>query len=72
MNTVVRCPRCGTPTTISSSNEFRPFCSGRCRNVDLHAWATSQYRIAGELSQDLRTDDAGEELKINRSGFFDN
>ncbi len=27
---------------------FRPFCSERCRMVDLGAWATEQYRVGAE------------------------
>jgi len=29
-------------------NRHRPFCSDRCRIVDLAAWADERYRIAGE------------------------
>ncbi len=29
-------------------NPFRPFCSERCRLIDLGKWASEEYRIAGE------------------------
>jgi len=29
-------------------NPFRPFCSERCRLMDLGKWASGEYRIAGE------------------------
>jgi endogenous inhibitor of DNA gyrase (YacG/DUF329 family) len=29
-------------------NRFRPFCSDRCRILDLAAWADERYRVAGE------------------------
>jgi uncharacterized protein len=41
----VPCPKCGAETDLSAANTNRPFCSERCRNLDLHAWATDQYRI---------------------------
>ena len=39
------CPRCGEPSTWEG-NEFRPFCSERCKMIDLGAWAESEYSIA--------------------------
>jgi endogenous inhibitor of DNA gyrase (YacG/DUF329 family) len=32
------CPRCGEPS-VWEGNEFRPFCSERCKLIDLGAWA---------------------------------
>ncbi|MGE8550793.1 MAG: DNA gyrase inhibitor YacG, partial [Acinetobacter calcoaceticus] len=32
------CPRCGGPS-VWEGNEFRPFCSERCKLIDLGAWA---------------------------------
>jgi endogenous inhibitor of DNA gyrase (YacG/DUF329 family) len=36
-----RCPICGKPTVA----EFRPFCSKRCADVDLHRWLSGTYAI---------------------------
>ncbi|ODN69566.1 DNA gyrase inhibitor YacG [Methylobrevis pamukkalensis] len=36
-----RCPTCGAPTDPG----FRPFCSKRCADVDLHRWFSGSYRI---------------------------
>ncbi len=44
---VVDCPACGRKTPFSASNRWRPFCSQRCKNLDLGAWAAERYRIAG-------------------------
>lgn len=44
----VPCPRCGTEIDLAVANPNRPFCSDRCRNVDLHAWTSDQYRIDGD------------------------
>jgi len=35
------CPVCGKPRT----ERFRPFCSRRCQQVDLHRWLGGNYRI---------------------------
>jgi endogenous inhibitor of DNA gyrase (YacG/DUF329 family) len=43
---IVRCPHCGGPSVYGPSNRWRPFCSERCRNLDLGAWASEGYRIA--------------------------
>ena len=41
----VPCPRCGAQAPYSPDNPWRPFCSERCRTIDLGAWATESYRI---------------------------
>jgi len=38
-----RCPICGRPPSV----ETRPFCSPRCRDVDLKRWLTGSYIIPG-------------------------
>ena len=45
------CPMCKKGTTWNG-NPFRPFCSERCRLMDLGKWASEEYCIAGE-KQDL-------------------
>jgi hypothetical protein len=42
----VACPNCGKPVRWSAGNPFRPFCSERCRSIDLGAWAAERYRVA--------------------------
>lgn len=42
----IRCPACGGPSRYASDNAHRPFCSERCRNLDLGAWASESYRVA--------------------------
>jgi len=44
----VRCPACGTQALYSTDNPARPFCSPRCRSVDLGAWASESYRVAAD------------------------
>ena len=43
----LRCPICKTVTTWEE-NPFRPFCSDRCKLIDLGAWADGRYRIPVE------------------------
>lgn len=42
---VVNCPTCGTQVEWKPDSKFRPFCSERCKMVDLGAWATEKFRI---------------------------
>ncbi|WP_269531215.1 DNA gyrase inhibitor YacG [Chitinimonas sp. BJYL2] len=44
----VDCPQCGTRTPWNSANPSRPFCSERCKLIDLGLWANEQYRVPGE------------------------
>jgi endogenous inhibitor of DNA gyrase (YacG/DUF329 family) len=43
----VRCPTCRRRTAWSG-NPWRPFCSERCKVLDLAAWADERYRVPGE------------------------
>lgn len=42
---VVACPQCGKEVVWNSDNPYRPFCSERCKLIDLGQWATESYRI---------------------------
>lgn len=35
------CPICSQPP----SEKFKPFCSARCADVDLHRWLSGSYRV---------------------------
>lgn len=39
------CPQCGKPVEWGPDARFRPFCSERCRTIDLAGWAEERYRI---------------------------
>ena len=43
----VDCPTCGRRCEFSPRNPWRPFCSERCKMVDLGAWAAERYAIPG-------------------------
>ena len=62
MARVVSCPRCGKPVDWTAASAYRPFCSERCRIIDLGAWAMERYRVpvAEEKDQlEEREPDAG-------------
>jgi endogenous inhibitor of DNA gyrase (YacG/DUF329 family) len=42
---IVRCPHCGNSAEYSPRNTFRPFCSERCRLIDLGDWAEGKYTV---------------------------
>ena len=42
---LISCPQCGTAAPYSPENSFRPFCSERCKMIDLGRWAAEDYRI---------------------------
>jgi len=46
----VKCPQCGKPVEWSANSPFRPFCSERCKTLDLGAWAAEAYRVPVERS----------------------
>jgi len=45
---VVNCPQCGEIVIWEKSNRYRPFCSERCKLIDLGRWATDTYKIPDE------------------------
>jgi endogenous inhibitor of DNA gyrase (YacG/DUF329 family) len=44
----VACPRCGALSPYTPENKWRPFCSERCKMIDLGAWAAESYRVPAE------------------------
>lgn len=44
----VSCPTCKSQVVWSSNNPNKPFCSERCKMIDLGDWATEAHKIAGE------------------------
>lgn len=61
-----RCPRCGTRTRLDPTNSWRPFCSERCKLIDLEGWFGDRYRIAGEpASTPAFLDDPGYDVSYD-------
>ena len=44
---VVACPTCKTAVPWVTEQEFKPFCSQRCKLIDLGDWATEAHKIPG-------------------------
>jgi endogenous inhibitor of DNA gyrase (YacG/DUF329 family) len=44
----VDCPQCGTPVPWQQDQQWRPFCSERCKLIDLGDWASENHRIKGQ------------------------
>jgi endogenous inhibitor of DNA gyrase (YacG/DUF329 family) len=45
MVAIVDCPTCGAKVEWKEENKYRPFCSLRCKQIDLGAWAEEKYVI---------------------------
>ncbi len=41
----IKCPKCKAMHEYSVDNPYRPFCSERCKEVDLGQWANEEYAI---------------------------
>lgn len=54
---VVACPHCGKSVVWDAANPYRPFCSERCKMIDLGAWATESYRVPVEDDNDTPDDE---------------
>ena len=62
----IRCPSCKKEATWDN-NPFRPFCSERCRIMDLGKWASEGYRIAGE-KKETQGEDSEEKNNKEKAG----
>ena len=47
---VVACPHCGMPVSWDASSAYKPFCSERCRLIDLGGWLAEKHAIPGEAA----------------------
>ncbi|HIP52852.1 MAG TPA: DNA gyrase inhibitor YacG [Chromatiales bacterium] len=43
--TIIRCPTCGKEVVWGPESRWRPFCSERCRLIDLGEWINEKHRI---------------------------
>jgi uncharacterized protein len=48
MTVIVKCPTCRRKVEWSEAQPYRPFCSDRCRLIDLGAWVSEQHKIPDE------------------------
>jgi uncharacterized protein len=47
----VRCPGCGGLSVYGPQNPYRPFCSERCKQMDLGAWASESFKLPEKEGQ---------------------
>lgn len=50
---VVACPTCGEDVAWRPENCWRPFCSERCKLIDLGEWATGKYKVPVAEQEDF-------------------
>jgi uncharacterized protein len=53
----VHCPQCHASIIWSTENPYRPFCSERCKLIDLGQWASGAYRIPQVERDNGQTED---------------
>ena len=53
---IVSCPTCSERVKWTEGNPHRPFCSERCKLLDLGNWLDENYRIAGDPAPDAAED----------------
>lgn len=52
MKKTIYCPVCTNQTDLDTSNPYRPFCSERCRLIDLGQWIEESYSISEPVGND--------------------
>lgn len=68
MNKTVKCPSCKTLVEWSEESIYRPFCSERCRLIDLGEWASENHAIPGtQLETEMDIQD--EQVFIDESQY---
>ncbi len=61
----VKCPTCQKEIEWSPQYAYRPFCSGRCKLIDLGGWASGEFTIAGEPATPLDEHHLPEDPKLH-------
>jgi endogenous inhibitor of DNA gyrase (YacG/DUF329 family) len=56
----VRCPVCRKKTTWEE-NPYKPFCSERCKLIDLGKWAFEEYKVPGEPDESADSEKEGDD-----------
>ncbi|PAV26098.1 hypothetical protein C8D92_108144 [Tamilnaduibacter salinus] len=67
----VTCPTCKTVLEWDSSNRWLPFCSERCKMIDLGAWSNEEYRIPAETASPDDLDQGSSEVEEDDDGKRD-
>jgi len=59
---IVACPQCGAAVEWTAAATWRPFCSNRCKTIDLGAWASEAYRMPAEPLTDEKELEPNEDV----------
>lgn len=62
MSKIVSCPQCGKDSVYGEENPSRPFCSQRCKMIDLGTWADEGYRVPDSNQDPFSEIPSGENL----------
>jgi uncharacterized protein len=52
------CPHCRKSASLEAANRWRPFCSERCKLIDLGDWMSGRFGIPAELEDPAAHPDA--------------
>jgi len=61
MPKTVTCPNCGKRVPWAPESKWRPFCSGRCRLIDLGDWLDEGHRISESADEGYTSSESKEE-----------
>jgi len=50
MTLKIKCPQCKKEVSWKN-NKWRPFCSERCKMIDLGTWAKEEYRVSDDTDR---------------------
>jgi endogenous inhibitor of DNA gyrase (YacG/DUF329 family) len=61
----LECPTCRKQIKYADLKEvpYRPFCSRRCKLVDLGRWLNEEFRVSEELPPELRSGPGSNDLE---------
>ena len=57
------CPNCKKAISLGTDNEWRPFCSERCRMIDLGDWINESNKIAAEQTDFFDMDPGDDDIR---------
>ncbi len=57
------CPNCNKNSSLSTDNPWRPFCSERCRLIDLGDWMDESNKIASEPAEFIDSNSEEDNIK---------
>jgi len=74
MSIKVSCPTCDKAVVWAEESEYRPFCSERCKLIDLGDWADENHKISQPMTRDVPLSeemlDALEDEFLQHNKFF--